>query len=170
MPDSEWTDSDSKVDFDIDTDEGVELKTLHDKIMEEQTVRDPRIARRFFQLLDKANAPKKWTRLIRHPRLDGKDYMERDRENPPTVTSWKAGHEIQKWDNTIHWSCLYIETYPQLEMYVRHSLMVCRDGRLIGASLGETLNVQELDEVLNVWSKELEDNADKYWDDVEGSD
>ena len=164
---SDWTDSDSE--FTMDPEKEAELKALHDQIMREQTVYDQNVANRFYQILDKVGTPAVWKTLVRYPRIDGKNYMEHDRVNPPQVTMWTAGHEIKKRQDYLLWACMYVETYPAPDMYLHHTVQVYRDGRLIGTShgaFGSRIDVQELDRVLDCWSKELKDNPNVYWDKV----
>jgi len=107
--DSNWTDSDSSdSEFEMDPKEEAELKALYDAMIKEQTVRDRKTASRFYQLLEKTNTPSKWKTVIRYPRIDGKNYMERDRKNPPEVNLWKPGHEIKKHKDRLLWACFYI--------------------------------------------------------------
>jgi len=55
-------------------------------------------------------------------------------------------------------------------MYLHHSMTVHRDGRLIGTMQGGMggfmIDVQEINSVLDVWSDELKDSGNKYWDEV----
>jgi hypothetical protein len=170
--DSNWTDSDSSdSEFEMDPKEEAELKALHDAMIKEQTVHDRKTASRFYQLLEKTNTRSKWKTVIRYPRIDGKNYMERDVKNPPKVNLWRPGHEIKKVKDHFFWACLYIRTYPDLAMYVHHSMAVHRDGRLIGTMQGGMegfmIDVQEINKALDVWSDELKDSGKKYWDEVE---
>jgi len=169
MADSEshWTDCDSE--FQMDPEREAELKALHDQIVRRQTVHDRNVANRFYQILDKVGTPTIWKTLVRYPRIDGKNYMDRDLENPPQVALWTPGHEIQKRVDHLLWACMYVETYPKPEMYLHHSVEVYRDGRLIGTSHGtfdSRIDVQELNSVLDLWSEELRGNANAYWDKV----
>jgi len=146
-----------------------QLKALHARIMREQTVHNPNIADRFYQILDKVGSPAIWKTLVRYPRIDGRNYMDRDRQNPPRVTAWTPGHEIEKHDDHLQWACLYVETDPEPNMYLHHTVQVYRDGRLIGTSYGTAnsrIDEQELNRVLDLWSKELKNNTGAYWDKV----
>jgi len=53
-------------------------------------------------------------------------------------------------------------------MYLHHSMTVHRDGRLIGTMQGGMggwmIRLKEVNAVLDVWSKELQDEGNKYWD------
>ena len=169
--DSDWTDSESSdFEFEMGPEREAKLKALHDEMIKEQTVRDREIATRFYEILEKTNTPSKWKTVIRYPRLDGENYMERDRENPPEVNLWKPGHEIKKCGDHFFWACYYIETYPELHMYLHHSIEVHRDGRLIGTMQGGIrgwmISLEQTNEVLDVWSKELKDYGNEYWDKV----
>ena len=161
--------TDSDFELDLDPEEEAELKALRDKIIKEQTVLDRKVADKFYRIFEKAGTPTTWKTVVRYPRINGKNYIERDRENPPQVNLWKPGHEIKKRKDYFFWACMYVETYPQSDMYVHHSLEVHRDGRLIGcthSTLGERIDVKELNKVLDIWSTELKDK-NVYRDKVE---
>ena len=166
LTDSDFTDSDFE--FEMDPEEKAELNALRDKLIKEQTVVDRKVADKFYRLLEKTGTPTTtWKTVVRYPRINGQNYMEHDRENPPQVNLWKPGHEIKKHKDHFFWACMYIETYPEPDMYLRHTLEVHRDGRLIGCTqgaLGSRIDVKQLDEVLDIWSKELKDNVKGYWD------
>jgi len=172
--DSDWTDSESAdfagFEFEVDPEREAKLKVLHDAIIKEQTVHDRKTATRFYEMLEKTTTPSKWRTVIRYPQLDGENYMERDRDNPPEVFFWKPGHEIKNYGDHFIWACYYIETYPRLEIYLHHSIEVHRDGRLIGTMqggmAGYMISLRETNEVLDVWSKELKDYGNEYWDEV----
>jgi hypothetical protein len=57
-----------------------------------------------------------------------------------------------------------------VKMYLHHSMEVHRDGRLIGTMQGGMagwmISLQEVNEVLDIWSSELKDDGNKYWDKV----
>jgi hypothetical protein len=171
--DSNWTESDaSDSEFEMDPKEKAELKALEDAMLEEQTVRDRKTADRFYKIIEKTNTPSKWETVVRYPRLDGKNYMEHDRKNPPKVNLWKPGHELKKHKDEFFWACFYIRADPRPEMYMHHSMRVHRDGRLVGTMVGGLggwmIDVQEINRSLDAWSEELKTDGNKYWDEVEG--
>ena len=165
-------DSDSDFEF-YSEEENEELDELHKKILEEQTMRDPTIRPKFLECLERANAPKDWESLLRYPYIKGKPAHKQQDRKMPLPNQWTPGHELKRnKEGGILWYCTSVapDGGGGRDLYLRHSVQIWPDGRLIGSSYtgGGKIDIPDVKRILDSWHKSLDQKEEQYWDQVTG--